>query len=100
MVYSVAQRSGTNVLYALRTDQLDARPIAGTEGAYQPYFSPDGQWLAFEVNGKERKVRLDGSAPVTISDGGGANGADWTTSDVIVMGAGSVQWLTTSRGGR
>ena len=35
-----------------------------------------------------RKVRLDGSAPITITSGaGGANGADWTTQDEIVLGA-------------
>ncbi len=69
------------------TDQLEARPIPGTTNACQPQFSPDGQWLAFEVDGKERKVRLDGSAPVTIADAGAANGADWTASDEIVIGS-------------
>ena len=32
-------------------------------------------------------MRLDGSAPVTITDAGGANGADWTVGDEIVLGA-------------
>jgi eukaryotic-like serine/threonine-protein kinase len=85
-VYSAAQNGTTSMLYALRTDQLEARPIPGTTNAYQPYFSPDGKWLAFEMAGKERKVRLDGSAPVTITDAGGANGADWTAGDEIVLG--------------
>jgi serine/threonine-protein kinase len=52
-----------------------------------PYFSPDGQWLGFEMNGKERKVRLDGGAPVVIADAGGANGADWTRGNEIVLGS-------------
>lgn len=87
MVYSVAQNASTRMLYALRTDQLEARPIPGTTNAYQPYFSPDGKWLAFEQDGKERKVRLDGSAPVTIATAGAANGADWTADNEIVLGA-------------
>jgi eukaryotic-like serine/threonine-protein kinase len=86
MIYSVAHGSA-NSLYVLRTDQLDARPIPGTTDAGQPYFSPDGQWVAFEAGGKERKVRLDGSAPVAIVDANGANGADWLIGDVIVLGA-------------
>src|SRR5512139_427310 len=45
LVYSVAQRSGESMLYALRTDQLEGRPIPGTNGAFQPHFSPNGQWL-------------------------------------------------------
>ena len=87
VVYSVAQRNGDAVLYALRTDQLEGRPVPGTNGAFQPHFSPNGQWLGFETNGKEKKVRLDGSAPVTISDGGSANGATWTIHDELVVGA-------------
>jgi len=87
VVYTVAQSATSGMLYALRTDQLEARPIPGTTNGYQPYFSPDGSWLAFEMAGKERKVRLDGSAPVTIADAGSANGADWTAGNQIVLGA-------------
>jgi Tol biopolymer transport system component len=87
VVYSAARSRTSTMLYQQRTDQLDAHPIPGTTDAYQPYFSPDGQWLAFEMAGKERKVRLDGSAPVAIVDANGANGADWMVSDEIVLGA-------------
>jgi Tol biopolymer transport system component len=87
VVFAVAQRGGDPMFYSLRTDQLDPRPIPGTAGGFQPHFSPDGQWLAFQTNGKEKKVRLDGSAPVTISDGGSANGATWTNHDELVVGA-------------
>jgi len=87
VVYSAAGESG-QMLYALRTDQLEGRPIPGTSSAFQPHFSPDGEWLAFETAGALRKVRLDGSAPITIATGGGgANGADWTSQDEIVLGA-------------
>ena len=75
------------MLYSLSTDQLEPRPIPGTELASQPTFSPDGQWLAFEDPGVEKKVRLNGSAPIRISEGGGNNGADWTTRDELIVGA-------------
>jgi serine/threonine-protein kinase len=86
LVYSVGRRGGT-VLYARRSDQLEGHPIPGTEEASQPLFSPDGAWVAFEVEGKEKKVRLDGSAPVTIAEGGADNGADWTTKGELITGA-------------
>ncbi|MEK7402879.1 MAG: hypothetical protein AABZ80_11060, partial [Gemmatimonadota bacterium] len=35
----------------------------------------------------EKKVRLDGSAPVTIANGGAANGVAWTETDEIIVGA-------------
>ncbi|HEX6626537.1 MAG TPA: protein kinase [Gemmatimonadaceae bacterium] len=89
VVYSVAKPDG-NLLYYLPTDQLRGRPIPGTENATQPIFSPDGQWVAFETNEppRLRKVRLDGSIPITVANTGGGNGADWTIDDQIVLGAG------------
>jgi len=87
LVYTVAQPGGSKIFYLRRADQLDGHPIPGTADGSQPLFSPDGQWLAFEAASKEKKVRLDGSAPVTIADGGGNNGADWTTTDELVVGA-------------
>jgi serine/threonine-protein kinase len=86
IVYS-APGVTSQMLYSLRTDQLDAHPIPGTEDGFQPLFSPDGQWVAFESPAKFRKVRLDGSAPITITDASSANGADWTTRDEIVVGS-------------
>jgi len=70
-----------------RLDQLDARPIPGTAGGSQVVFSPDGEWVAFEAGNKERKVKLDGTAPVTIADGGGNNGAVWTTGGDLILGS-------------
>src|SRR5207244_3636445 len=82
VVYSVAKPDG-NLLYYLPTDQLRGRPIPGTDNATQPIFSPDGQWVAFETDEppRLRKVRLDGSAPITVANTGGGNGADWTIYD-------------------
>ena len=34
----------------------DVRPLAATEGAYDPFFSPDGQWLGFWSFGQIKKV--------------------------------------------
>ena len=87
LVYTVPQPGGGPILYSKRTDQLEGHPIPGTANGSQPVFSPDGQWMAFEVGGKEKKVRLDGSAPVTIADGGADNGADWTTTNELVVGS-------------
>jgi serine/threonine-protein kinase len=87
LVYTVAQPGGTGMLYLRRSDQLDGNPIPGTLGGSQPLFSPDGRWIAYEGNGMERKVRLDGSAPVSIAPGASYNGADWTVRDELVLGA-------------
>jgi eukaryotic-like serine/threonine-protein kinase len=84
VVYSPLAGPG---LFYLKTDELDARPIPGTQNATQPHFSPDGQWVAFESNGKLRKVRLGGGAPVAVTDANSENGADWTPKDEIILGS-------------
>ncbi|MDQ6718640.1 MAG: hypothetical protein M3Z17_09885, partial [Gemmatimonadota bacterium] len=86
VVYS-APGASSGMLYARRTNQLEGHPIPGTENASQPIFSPDGDWIGYEANGKFRKVRLDGSAPITVASAGSDNGADWTTTDQIVVGS-------------
>jgi serine/threonine-protein kinase len=86
LVY-IGQSGDGIALYAQRTDQLEARLVPGSAGGLQPLFSPDGEWLAFEAGGKLKKVRLDGSAPINVTDAGTQNGADWTTRNEIVFGA-------------
>jgi eukaryotic-like serine/threonine-protein kinase len=87
LVYAVARPGTPVMLYLRRLNQVVPQPIPGTENGSQPLFSPDGQWLAFEADSKEKKVRLDGSAPVTIAAGGFNNGADWTTRNELIVGS-------------
>ena len=53
-------------LYLRRIDQLEAKPIAGTEGGINPFLSPDDRWVGFWADGKLMKVSIDGGVPVTL----------------------------------
>jgi eukaryotic-like serine/threonine-protein kinase len=46
-----AQQAGETRLFVRKLDQLQAAALAGTDGAANPFFSPDGQWLAFFAGG-------------------------------------------------
>jgi eukaryotic-like serine/threonine-protein kinase len=90
MVYVANQR-----LYVRQLDQLEATPIAGTEAggangsARAPFFSPDGQWIAFWQQRQLRKVAVSGGAPVAICDAPVIPfGASWGTDGEILVGAG------------
>ena len=88
-VVYLAQREYTRQLYVRPLDQFEARPIPGTEGAEAfPFFSPDGEWLAFHAAGKLKKVSLRGGAPLTLCevDSGWFGGA-WNSQDTIVFAA-------------
>ena len=61
-----AVRDGQAQLFLHPLDSLDSHPIAGTENAAAPFFSPDGAWIGFDGDGLLRKVSLSGGSPVTI----------------------------------
>src|SRR4051812_43360364 len=74
----VGMSNGTARLYIRRMDQNEVRPLAGTEGAGDPIFSPDGVWIAFVADGKLKKVPVLGGAPTVVNEGNpDTNGIDW-----------------------
>ncbi|MDR3722704.1 MAG: protein kinase [Candidatus Acidoferrales bacterium] len=81
----VAAQGGAQQIYVRAMDSLEAKPIPGTEGAIQPFFSPDGQWLAFFAGGKLKKVPLTGGAPLTLGDAPIPNGGSWSGRGTIVF---------------
>jgi eukaryotic-like serine/threonine-protein kinase len=61
MIAFAAQKAGQNRLLWVRPlDSLDARPLAGTEGALVPFWSPDGSSLGFGAQGQLKKIDLTG----------------------------------------
>jgi Tol biopolymer transport system component/tRNA A-37 threonylcarbamoyl transferase component Bud32 len=76
-----------------RLESLETVPLAGTEGALAPFFSPDGEWIAFRDGTRLRKTRVDGGGAITIAEVGQAGNyqADWGPGDLIAY---------TARGGR
>ena len=64
-------------------------PLAGTEGAQDLFFSPNGAWLGFVAGGRLRRVPVRGGAPLDIAAvGNNVFGADWGPDDNIVFGGG------------
>jgi len=73
----VARQGGSQRIYLRSMDNLEAKPIPGTEGAVNPFFSPDGQWVGFFAGGKLRKTLVSGGAAVSLADAGSPRGANW-----------------------
>ncbi len=61
--------SGSGGLFVREPDAFEAALLPDTAKAVQPAFSPDGEWIAFFVNGSIRKVGARGGAPVTLCSG-------------------------------
>ena len=76
-------------LFTRRLDQPTATELAGTEGANQPFFSPDGQWVGFGARGKVYKISVEGGPVVPVGDVGGIRvGASWAEDGSIFVGDG------------
>jgi serine/threonine-protein kinase len=98
IVYSaIAENPGPQVksqLYLRRSDQLEAKPIPGTEGGISPFLSPDDRWVGFWADSKLMKVSIDGGVPVTLCEAATSFGASWGPENSIVFPPG---WAGLSR---
>ena len=104
MLAFIARRSGGEArqIYVRRLDQLQAAPLAGTDGALNPFFSPDSQWIAFFADGKLKKIPALGGGAVTICSVLNNRGGAWSEDGRIVFSpdreAASL-WQVSSSGG-
>jgi len=81
----VGLANGKTQLYIRSLDQLHATPVAGTDGAIGPLFSPDGRWIAFFAEGKLKKVAVTGGATMTLCDAQAMRGGSWSEDGTIVF---------------
>jgi len=64
----------------------EARPLPGTEGGEDPFFSPDSRWLGYFAGDKLMKVPVHGGPALTICEATGPDGA-WLEDGTIVFKA-------------
>ncbi|HUP66117.1 MAG TPA: protein kinase [Thermoanaerobaculia bacterium] len=84
LVFAVIGEEGLK-LYSRTLDTFLATPIAGTDRATMPFFSPDDEWIGFFAPGSLKKVRSSGGAVETITTGvrGAPRGAAWAADGTI-----------------
>jgi eukaryotic-like serine/threonine-protein kinase len=84
LVY-VAAQGATQQLFLRPLGELEAKPIAETEGAAAPFFSPDGRWVGFFAEGKLKKVSLNGGVAVTLASAPNPGGATWSSQGTLAL---------------
>jgi hypothetical protein len=99
----VAALAGRTQLWVRPLDSTAAEPLAGTDGADQPFWSSDGRSIAFFVDGKLRRIDASGGPPQTLSDSPlvtVGRGGDWGgNGDILIGTATGPLYHVTSAGG-
>src|SRR5207245_11082045 len=75
VVFVAEGKDGKRQLWERPFDSTVARPLAGTEAAAAPFWSPDSQWVAFFAKGKLMRVAATGREAQTLcqAEGGGGD---------------------------
>ena len=81
----VAADDGPTRLWVRAMDAVDSRPLAGTDGATYPFWSPDSQYLGFFAQGELKKTALTAGSPQTLCDATNGRGGSWNSDGVIIF---------------
>ncbi len=85
----VGSVGGGNVLFLRSMDGFESKALPGTENAANPFFSPDGSWVAFYQDGKLKKAPVLGGSPTVICDvPQGFLGGIWTADGSVIFSRG------------
>jgi serine/threonine-protein kinase len=83
-------RYGDTTRLAVRSlGQPDAAPLTGTEGGTNPFFSPDGEWVAFAAAQKLKKISVHGGPATTLCDRVFLRGGSWSEDGFIIAAIGN-----------
>jgi hypothetical protein len=81
-----AGADGKLQLWVRSLETLAAQPLAGTEGAFQPFWSPDSRFIGFFAGGKLKKIEVSGGPPITLCDAPDPRNGTWNRDGVIIFG--------------
>jgi serine/threonine protein kinase len=85
VAYTTKQGNNQSQLYLRSLSSFGARPVTGSSGAAQPFFSPDGRWVAFFARGQLLKAAVAGGSPIKVADAPQPYGGTWNEDDTLVF---------------
>ncbi len=83
-----AAGDGPSRLWLRSLGATTAQPLAGTDGAVSPFWSPDSRSVGFFAGGQVQRLDLGGGAPRTLAAAPGARGGTWNADGVILFAPG------------
>src|SRR5207247_854424 len=88
----VARNADKQTLWIQSLDTLIPQQLPGTEGAIQPFWSPDSRHLGFFAGGKLKSIDVTGGPPIALCDvPATVGGGSWSQQGVIVFSTGGAR---------
>ena len=87
VAYVTQQGLDAPQLYLRDLNAFEARVVAGSSGAVQPFFSPDGKWVAFFGQGQLQKAAVAGGTPIRLAEAAIPFGGTWNDDNTIIYTA-------------
>lgn len=84
MAYVTQQGTDDSLLYLRDLNAFEARAVPGSKGARQPFFAPDGKWVAFFAQGQLQKAEVAGGTPIRLAEAGNPMGGTWNEDNTIL----------------
>jgi eukaryotic-like serine/threonine-protein kinase len=81
----VANDNGAQRLWVRPLDATEAQPLARTDGAAYPFWSPDSRSIGFYSAGKLKRIDIAGGTPQILADAPGFRGGTWNRDGVILF---------------
>jgi Tol biopolymer transport system component len=87
VAFTATGSDGRRLLWLRMLDGASAQPVGGSEGASNPFWSPDSRFVGFMATGQIKKVDVNGGTPLTVCDAPGGLDGSWGQADTIVFSA-------------
>src|SRR5260370_26454141 len=84
--FSWHRNEGKSQLWVRALDSLAAQPLAGTDGASYPFWSPDSASVGFFAEGKLKRIDVVGGAPQVLANAPNGSGGAWNREGTILFG--------------
>ncbi len=85
LAFVALARDGSKQIWTRDFSSAAARAIPETQGAWYPFWSPDGRHLGFFADSKLKKIDLRGGSPQVLADAPTGRGGSWSKDDVILF---------------
>ncbi len=93
VVFRLNTGDGKELLWMRAIGSLEARPLVGTDGAAQPFWSPDSRSVGFFANGQLKRIDVSSGALQTICDAPSNWSGAWGRDGTIVFSRGIASGL-------